>query len=129
MGDQGRIDENGNFFFVDRSKDVIRRRGENISTFELEGTISQHPDIAEVAVHSLPSELLEDDVKVTAVLRAGTLLQEADLWEWARARIPKFAIPSYIEFRKELPRNATGRVLKFQLREEGVTKATWDSQR
>ena len=68
-------------------------------------------------------------MKVTAVLRSGTQLQEADLWEWARTRIPKFAIPRYVEFRKELPRNATGRVLKFQLREEGVTKATWDSQK
>ena len=56
-------------------------------------------------------------------------LREADLWEWARARIPKFATPRYVEFRKELPRNATGRVLKFQLREEGVTQATWDSQK
>jgi crotonobetaine/carnitine-CoA ligase len=129
MGDRGRVDENGNFFFVDRSKDVIRRRGENISSFELEGTLSEHPDIAEVAVHALPSAVLEDDVKVTAVLRSGVKLREADLLEWARARIPKFAIPRYIEFRKELPRNASGRVLKFQLREEGVTKMTWDSQR
>ena len=128
MGDQGRMDENGNVFFVDRSKDVIRRRGENISTFELEGTFGQNPYIAEVAVHSVPSELLEDDVKVTAVLLSGTQLKESDLWEWARARIPRFAVPRYVEFRNELPRNATGRVLKFQLREEGVTKATWDSQ-
>jgi crotonobetaine/carnitine-CoA ligase len=128
MGDQGRMDENGNVFFVDRSKDVIRRRGENISTFELEGTFGQNPHIAEVAVHSVPSELLEDDVKVTAVLLSGTQLKESDLWEWARARIPRFAVPRYVEFRNELPRNATGRVLKFQLREEGVTKATWDSQ-
>lgn len=128
-GDYGRVDPEGNFFFVDRGKDIIRRRGENISTIELENTFSQHPDIAEVAVHALPSELLEDDVKLVAVLRADGALDEIALYEWAKARIPRFAMPRYIEFRDALPKNASGRVLKFQLREQGVTKATWDSRK
>jgi crotonobetaine/carnitine-CoA ligase len=114
MGDRGRVDENGNFFFVDRSKDVIRRRGENISSFELEATFCKHPDILEV------------DVKATIVRLPGAQLTEADLLEWARPRIPRFALPRYVEFRDSLPKNASGRVLKFQLREQGVTKSTWD---
>jgi carnitine-CoA ligase len=129
MGDNGRVDEHGNFFFVDRSKDVIRRRGENISSFELETTFCQHPDIAEAAIHAVPSEVLEDDVKATVVLRLGASLKESDLLDWARPRMPKFALPRYIEFREELPKNASGRVLKFQLREQGVTPRTWDFER
>jgi crotonobetaine/carnitine-CoA ligase len=129
MGDHGRIDENGNFFFVDRSKDVIRRRGENISSFEMETIFHEHPDIAEAAVHAVPSEFMEDDVKATVLLQQGARLTEGELLEWARERIPRFALPRYIEFRVELPKNASGRVLKFQLREQGVTTNTWDRER
>jgi crotonobetaine/carnitine-CoA ligase len=129
MGDNGRVDEHGNFFFVDRSKDVIRRRGENISSFELELTFGQHPDIAEAAIHAVPSEVMEDDVKATVVLRPGASLKESELLDWARPRMPRFALPRYIEFREELPKNASGRVLKFQLREQGVTQPTWDCEK
>jgi len=129
MGDNGRKDEDGNFFFVDRSKDVIRRRGENISSFEMETIVNQHPDIAEAALHAVPSEFMEDDVKATVVLREGSDLTGADLIEWATPRIPRFALPRYVEFRSELPKNASGRVLKFQLREEGVTPDTWDREK
>lgn len=128
MGDRARRDELGNFYFVDRSKDVIRRRGENISSFELELTFANHPDVAEVAIHAVASEVTEDDVKATLVLRDGADASEADILEWARSRIPRFALPRYIEFRGALPKNPIGRVLKFRLREEGVTAATWDSQ-
>jgi crotonobetaine/carnitine-CoA ligase len=129
MGDRARVDEQGNFFFVDRSKDVIRRRGENISSYELETTFNQHPDIAEAAIHAVPSELMEDDVKATIVLQPGRAVKEAQILEWARERVPKFAVPRFIEFREELPKNASGRVLKFRLREEGVTAATWDREK
>jgi crotonobetaine/carnitine-CoA ligase len=129
MGDNARVDEHGNFFFVDRSKDVIRRRGENISSFEMEGTFNQHPDIDETAIHAVPSEYLEDDVKATVVLRSGAKLAEADLIEWAAPRVPRFALPRYVEFVAELPKNASGRVLKFQLREKGVTASTWDREK
>jgi carnitine-CoA ligase len=129
MGDNGRKDEQGNFFFVDRSKDVIRRRGENISSFEMEAVFNQHPDIAEAALHAVPSEFMEDDVKATVVLRDGAKLTGAALIEWATPRIPRFALPRYVEFRQELPKNASGRVLKFRLREEGVTPSTWDREK
>jgi crotonobetaine/carnitine-CoA ligase len=126
MGDNARVDEAGNFFFVDRSKDVIRRRGENISSFEMEGIFNRHSAIAEIAIHAVPSEYMEDDVKATIVLRPGAALTAAGLIEWAVSRVPRFALPRYVEFVDELPKNASGRVLKFQLREKGVTAATWD---
>jgi len=125
-GDIGRFDENGWFWFVDRKKDYLRRRGENISSYELERTFRSHPDVADVAVHAVPSAVTEDDVKVTAVLREGANLTEEELCRWCLDKLPYFAIPRYIEFRSELPRNATGKVLKYQLREEGVTPNTWD---
>jgi crotonobetaine/carnitine-CoA ligase len=129
MGDNARLDAHGNFFFVDRSKDVIRRRGENISSFEMEGIFNQHPAIAEAAIHAVPSEHMEDDVKATVVLRPGALLREAELAEWASSRVPRFALPRYVEFVGELPKNASGRVLKFQLREKGVGALTWDREK
>jgi crotonobetaine/carnitine-CoA ligase len=129
MGDQGRMDEEGNFFFVDRVKDALRRRGENISSYELEISLLQHPDIAEVAISAVASEVMEDDVKATIVLRPGAVVREAEIVEWAKPRLPKFALPRYVEFRDELPKNAIGRVQKFVLRQDGVTARTWDSQK
>ena len=129
MGDNARMDADGNFYFVDRSKDVIRRRGENISSFELESTFNRHPDVAEAAIHAVPSDLMEDDVKATVVLQPGARIGEAELIAWAQPLVPRFALPRYVEFRAELPKNASGRVLKFRLREEGVTAATWDRER
>ncbi|QLL09804.1 AMP-binding protein [Mycobacterium vicinigordonae] len=125
-GDIGRFDAEGWFWFVDRKKDYLRRRGENISSYELERTFRSHPDIADVAVHAVPSDLTEDDVKVTVVRRDGTQLTAEQLCRWCLDKLPYFAVPRYIEFRSELPRNATGKVLKHQLRDEGVTAATWD---
>ena len=128
MGDRARVDAQGNFFFADRSKDVIRRRGENISSYEMELTLASHPAILEVAIHAVKSAVTEDDVKATIVLRQGATVSEPEMLDWVRPLIPRFALPRYIEFRAELPKNPIGRVLKFQLREEGVTPTTWDSQ-
>ncbi len=125
-GDIGRFDADGWFWFVDRKKDYLRRRGENISSYELERTFRTHPDIADVAVHAVPSDLTEDEVKVTAVRRDDADLTEEQLCRWCLDKLPYFAVPRYIEFRTELPRNATGKVLKHQLRDEGVTVLTWD---
>ncbi|MGH9185751.1 MAG: AMP-binding protein [Acidimicrobiales bacterium] len=127
-GDLGRFDEGGFFWFVDRKKDYLRRRGENISSFEMETAFLRHPDVSEVAVHAVFSDLTEDDVKVTAVLEPGSTLREEDLCRWAIDHVPYFAIPRLVEFRGELPKNPVGRVLKYQLRDEGVTEATWDRE-
>jgi crotonobetaine/carnitine-CoA ligase len=124
-GDLGKFDEQGYFYFVDRKKDYLRRRGENISSQEMEITYLKHPDIAEVAVHAVLSGLGDDDVKVTAVLRADAELTAAALFEWSK----DFALPRYIEFRSELPRSVFGRVHKYQLRDDGCTPETWDRER
>jgi crotonobetaine/carnitine-CoA ligase len=125
-GDIGKFDDDGFFYFVDRKKDYIRRRGENISSFEMETAFSKHPDLAEVAVHAVLSDKGEDDVKVTSILREGSTLRHEQLFEWATERVPYYSLPRYIEFRDSLPKNPQGRVLKYQLRDEGKTAATWD---
>ncbi len=128
-GDIGKFDADGFFYFLDRKKDYLRRRGENISSFEMENTFRAHPAIEDVAVHAVLSELTEDDVKVTAVLKPGSELDEEALCLWAVDRLPYFAVPRFIEFRAELPRNPVGRILKYQLRDEGCTPATWDREK
>lgn len=125
-GDIGKFDEDGFFYFIDRKKDYLRRRGENISSFEMEAAFSDHPDIVEVAVHAVPSEKGEDDVKITAILREGATLAAADLFQWSKDVVPYYALPRYIEFRSSLPKNPQGRVLKYLLRDEGKTAGTWD---
>lgn len=127
-GDLGRLDEDGFLYFVDRKKDYLRRRGENISSFEMERTVIAHEAIADVAVHAVASDQGEDEVKVTAVLVTGGVLTEEALCRWCAERVPYFAIPRYIEFRSDLPRNPVGRVLKYELRDDGVTATTWDSE-
>ncbi|HXR00599.1 MAG TPA: ATP-dependent acyl-CoA ligase [Pseudomonas sp.] len=125
-GDVGRFDDDGFFYFVDRKKDYLRRRGENISSFEMEAAFAVHPALSEVAVHAVPSDKGEDDVKVTAVLHPGVELDPEDLFRWAADAVPYYALPRYIEFRSSLPKNPQGRVLKYLLRDEGKTSDTWD---
>lgn len=127
-GDIGKFDEEGYFYFVDRKKDYLRRRGENISSYEMETSFRAHEAIEDVAVHAVPSEFTEDEVKVTAILKPGVQLSEEDLCLWAVDQLPYFAVPRFIEFRKELPRNPVGRVLKYELRDQGITAATWDRE-
>jgi crotonobetaine/carnitine-CoA ligase len=125
-GDIGRIDDEGYLFFVDRKADYLRRRGENISSFEVERILMGHGALADVAVHAVPSDLTEDDLKVTATLAEGRQVTEEELFRWCIDQLPYFALPRYIEFRSELPRSPVGRVLKRDLRDEAVTDATWD---
>jgi crotonobetaine/carnitine-CoA ligase len=128
-GDIGKFDENGYLYFVDRKKDYLRRRGENISSFEVETGLRAHPAVADVAVHAVFSDVGEDDVKATIVLKDGQTLTEQEMCHWAIERLPYFTIPRYFEFRKDLPRNSVGRVLKYQLRQEGCTPGTWDREK
>ncbi|MDX1505943.1 MAG: ATP-dependent acyl-CoA ligase [Spongiibacter sp.] len=125
-GDIGKFDDEGFFYFVDRKKDYLRRRGENISSFEMEAAFLKHEALAEVAVHAVPSDKGEDDVKVTAVLHGGATLTAEDLFHWSTDVVPYYALPRYIEFRDSLPKNPQGRVLKYLLRDEGKTATTWD---
>jgi crotonobetaine/carnitine-CoA ligase len=124
-GDIGRLDEDGFFYFVDRKKDYLRRRGENISSFELENTFKKHPMIKDVAVHAVPAES-EDEVKATIVLQDGASITIEEMCLWSTERLPYFAVPRFFEFRQDLPRNPVGRVLKYELRAQGITTTTWD---
>lgn len=126
-GDLGKIVD-GYLYFMDRAKDYLRSRGENISSFEVESSFMTHHAIAEVAVHAVGAQTSEDELKVTAVLRDGAQVTEHELCLWSIDNLPHFAVPRFIEFRKALPKNPTGRVLKYQLRDEGRTPTTWDRQ-
>jgi crotonobetaine/carnitine-CoA ligase len=125
-GDQGRVDEDGYFWFVDRKKDSMRRRGENVSSIELEQAMMKHPAVANVAVHAVPSELGEDEIKACIVLAPDGEPEPVELFEFFRTSLPYYAIPRYIEFLTELPANVNGRVQKFMLRERGITDTTLD---
>jgi crotonobetaine/carnitine-CoA ligase len=126
-GDIGRIDDDDYLYFVDRKADYLRRRGENISSFEVEKIIMKHEAVVDVVVHAVPSELTEDDLKLTATLAPGSDVTEEVLFLWCVEELPYFALPRYVEFRDELPRSPVGRVLKRELRDEGVTATTWDA--
>jgi crotonobetaine/carnitine-CoA ligase len=127
-GDIGRVDDDGFLFFVDRKADYLRRRGENISSFEVESVLMSHGALADVAVCAVPSDLTEDDLKITATLKEGASITEEALFNWCVEQLPYFALPRYVEFRTELPRSPVGRVLKRELRTDGVTPATWDAE-
>jgi carnitine-CoA ligase len=124
-GDIGRIDDDNYLFFVDRKADYLRRRGENISSFDVERILMSHGGLADAVVHAVPSEMGEDDLKITATRKAGSSVTEDELFHYCVASLPYFALPRYIEFRAELPRSPVGRVLKRVLREEGRTPTTW----
>ena len=127
-GDLVRMDEAGYLYFVDRKKDYLRARGENISSFEVESVMRRHPAIAEVAFHAVAGEAgREEEIKATIVLREEGAATEQELFEWAREQLPYFAVPRFIEFRRELPKTPTGKVQKHELRAQGKTAGTWDA--
>ena len=117
-GDLARMDEDGYLYFVDRKKDVIRRRGENISSLEVEDVIKRHSGILDCAVIGVPSELGEEEVKAYVVRRPGSSLTPEDVVFWCAERLAYFKVPRYIEFREGLPRTPSLRVRKDLLRRE-----------
>jgi len=127
-GDLGRMDEDGYFFFVDRKKQAIRRRGENISSFEVESVISAHEGVLESCVVGVPSELGEEEVKAVVVLKPGHEVSEVDLVRWCEPRLAYFSIPRYIAIRDSMPKTPSERVEKFKLKAEGITDDCWDRE-
>jgi crotonobetaine/carnitine-CoA ligase len=125
-GDTARRRDSGELEFVDRKKDSMRRRGENVSSMELEAAIIRHDGVAEVAVHGVPSAQTEDDIKACIVPMQGVSLEPAELFEFFRVNLPYFAVPRYVEMYDELPKNAVGRVMKHVLRERGNGSSTID---
>ena len=130
-GDLCRMDEDGYIFFMDRVKDYIRRRGENISSFEVENLISTHSNIEESAAIAVKLDEQgrhsEDELMIVIVLKEGLTLMPEELIEYLKPIMPKFMIPRFVRFRDSLPKTPTNRVQKVKLREEGITKDTWDS--
>ncbi len=130
-GDAGELDEEGYLYFRDRVKDVIRRRGENISSFSIESAANTHPSVEESAAIAVPAEHgvgAEDEVKLCVVLKQGEELDPAELHEYCAQRMPYFAVPRYIEYISEIPKTANEKVRKNVLREEGITPNTWDRE-
>jgi carnitine-CoA ligase len=127
-GDGFRKDAEGNFYFCDRMKDAIRRRGENISSFEVESEIAAHPAVQEAAVVAVKSDVAEDEVMGIVALRAGETLDPAELIEFLRPRMAHFMVPRYLRFVSELPRTPTAKIRKVELREAGLTPDTWDRE-
>lgn len=128
-GDLGRFDASGNLTYVDRKKDAMRRRGENISSFEVEQAILRHPAVAEAAAVGVPSDVGEDDVMVCLTTKPGAGLDMVEFIDFCSGRMPSFAVPRYVHVAGELPKSVTGRVLKAVLRDRGVTPDTWDRER
>ncbi|MFT4053485.1 MAG: ATP-dependent acyl-CoA ligase [Novosphingobium sp.] len=127
-GDRVYCAPDGRFYFMDRMKDAIRRRGENISAYEVEQVVLSHPAVAYAAVYPVPSELAEDEVMVAAVLKPGEVLSAEELLDFCQPRMSYFAVPRYVLFADDLPKTDNGKVQKFKLREAGVTVQTWDRE-
>ena len=125
-GDRVVRDADGYYRFLDRMKDAIRRRGENISSYEVEQVLLAHPAIAAVAVYAVQSELAEDEVMAALVYKPGSKVAHAELLDFCQPRMPYFAVPRYLRALDELPRTENGKIRKFKLRDEGVTADTWD---
>ena len=127
-GDRVSCDARGYFRFIDRLKDAIRRRGENISSYEVEQVLLSHPQIEVAAIFPVQSELAEDEVMAAIVLREGAALDEIELMRFCETRRAYFAVPRFVEYMDRLPATESGKIQKFKLRERGVTAATWDRE-
>jgi len=116
-GDAGYLDEDGYLYIHDRVKDMIISGAENIYPAEVESAMFGHPDIVDVAIFGVPDEKWGEAVKAVVVLKAGAKTSAEDILEFTRTRIATFKVPKSVDFIAELPRNATGKVLKRALRE------------
>ena len=125
-GDLLRQDADGYLYFVGRRKDMVRRRGENISAAEVEQVIESHPGVLSCAVYGVPSELTEEDVMACVVLRPGEPPDAPALAAWCAARMARFMVPRYLRFSASLPKTPTDKVEKFRLQQDGITADTYD---
>ena len=128
-GDLGKMDRDGYLYFLDRVKDYIRRRGENVSSMEVEHAITAHPDVIEAAaigVHAQEGASAEQEILVCLVAKDGAVIDHEALWHWLDERMPYFAVPRFLRVMDHLPKTPTERVRKVELREEGITPDTLD---
>jgi crotonobetaine/carnitine-CoA ligase len=127
-GDLGRLDAEQNLTYVDRAKDSLRRRGENVSSVEVEATVMAHPAVLEAAAVGVPSELGEDDILVVLTLLPGATLDHVELLDFCSERMPYFCVPRYLEVIDEIPKNVIGRTRKDVLRGRGLAGGAWDRE-
>jgi crotonobetaine/carnitine-CoA ligase len=127
-GDALRRDEDGWYYFVDRYKDALRRRGENISSYEVEQVLLAHPAVAECAVVGVKAEVEagEDEVLAVVVPASGASVDAVELWRFCEGKIPAFAIPRFVRFADALPKTPSEKVRKAAIRDAGVTPDTHD---
>jgi crotonobetaine/carnitine-CoA ligase len=130
-GDRGYLDSDGYLYFVDRKKEAIRRRGENISAYEVELILSRHPAILEVAAIPVASEMSEDDVMVYVVLKSGQTLSHAEVVHFAAEHMSYFMVPRFVEFIGELPKTASEKLEKYKLKQDAQARRgeLWDRER
>ncbi len=127
-GDRFTRDAAGNYYFIDRMADAIRRRGENISSVEVENEIAAHPSVLECAVVPVVSENTEQEVMAVVVPREDAALRPEELVEFLAPRVAGFMVPRYVELCDALPKTQTGKVEKYRLRERGLSESTWDRE-
>jgi crotonobetaine/carnitine-CoA ligase len=127
-GDLMYQDEQGYIYFVGRSTDSMRRRGENVSAYDVEQAILKHPCVLEAAVYAVPSEMTEDDIMASIKLVDGNKLSGKELWGFLQDKLAKFAIPRYLRMVDDFPRTETFRIKKGELKSIGVTKDTFDAE-
>ncbi|MCZ4519458.1 AMP-binding protein [Rhodococcus ruber] len=127
-GDAFRRDEDNNYFYVDRFKDAIRRRGENISSVEVENVVSTHPGVEMVAALGVPAEHGDEDVKIVVKRLPGSDFDAQSLIDYLTPKLPRFMVPRYVEFVDEMPMTVTQKIRKVDLRKQGVTADTWDRE-
>ena len=128
-GDLVRTDAQGYLYFVGRNTESMRRGGENVSAYEVEHTIMDHPDVEDVAVYAVPSELAEDEIMASIKLVSGKKVSPKDLHTFMQDKLERFAVPRYIRFVDEFPMTNTHRIIKKELEKTGVTSDTYDAQK
>jgi crotonobetaine/carnitine-CoA ligase len=126
-GDLGYLDHDGYLFYVDRKKDAMRRRGEMVSSWDVEAAVRKHPAVSDCAAYGVPSELGEDEIMVAVVPADRASFDPAALLEFCRERLAAFQLPRYLRVMDALPRTQTERVEKYKLRADGITADTWDA--
>ncbi|MEX2557191.1 MAG: AMP-binding protein [Actinomycetota bacterium] len=128
-GDRAWRDEDGFFYYAGRKKESMRRRGENVSAWEVENVVNQFPGVLESAAHAVPSELGEDEIKVVVVPRDGVTIDPRALTDFCATRMAAYAVPRYVEIRTEIPKTPTERPRYAELRSEGIGERSWDRSR
>lgn len=127
-GDRVSRDPDGNFRFIDRMKDAIRRRGENISSWEVEQVLLSHPDIASCAVYAVPSELGEDEVMAALLPEPGMAIDPVEILGFCERKLAYFAVPRFLDVVATLPLTENGKIRKVALRQAGITPTAWDRE-